>query len=706
MGPEMNDISLTLDPDQREAVTFGNGRLAIRSGAGTGKTTTLVERVKELRRRGVPARYIVLSTFSKKAAGEIRERLASALGDEAYQVRIGTFHALAARLLRRYATYVGLVNERFTIIDEDDSKVLVDLAVTETGAFGEFEEPERPDLIDEKAHAAARKSALKVYEKERKEFVEECATAIARWKTAGLSVDGILVKDRPQRSANEEAMADVYVAYQSELERRNAVDFGDLVMKAVKLLSENPEIRRKVAGTVHHLLVDEAQDMNRIQARFVLQLSSVHGNWAVVGDEDQSICAFQGACLDVFLWFIQHADKVVDLKTNRRCTEEMLAPANLLVDLNPRSGPKELSSGRHGPDLTVSAHNNEFAEGFYIAGKINSLLARGVEPRDIACLVRTSRSGTGVEQAFVKQVIPYTVVGGISLLKREEVKDAVAYMRLAQNPYDDLAFRRVANKPLRGLGPAAINHVCSVAETQGLSFAEACITVANSTVKGVRIRADAKENLGRLAALMEAMTALDSAAEPVSAIFDLALNESGYMAWLAEREDGKKRRKNIQFIRGIADDAMDVCDYLERLTLSEDAEAEDANVVRIMTMHASKGLEFDYVFCPAFEQGTLPHQRSLEEAPLDPNDPWIIGGDGIEGERRLAHVALTRGKEQTHVSFAMKRDRKQAGPSPFLEEAELDIPKPQAQQARAKRKKGKPKNNNWGLKWGAPGWYE
>lgn len=662
-----------LDPEQLAAATAPNGPALVSAGAGTGKTTTLTARIAYLISQGLPAHSIVAVTFTNKAARELRERVAANVGAAADGLRIGTFHALSCRLLRRYAEHAGLRDGRFTIVDEDDARKLMRMAATVPGAYGPFTPPEGR----EEAVEAVRKE----WETGLKRFVEAALRQVALWKAWGLSEVEAGDATRAPRTPIEEAYAAAYVAYQYELESRNMADFGDLILKVVRILRENPSIREEEASRVRHLLVDEGQDANPVQVEWVRLMSSWHNAVTVVGDEDQSIYGFQGGYPGALQDMVGPTARTFVLRTNRRCTEEILRPANLVVDYNRRKEPKVLISGRHGAAVRTTAHATEKKEAEWIAARIRDLIDAGTNPGEIAILVRASWLMPPFEEALLAKGIGVRMMRGTSLLQREEVKDLLAFLRLAINPYDELAFRRIANRPVRGLGPVAVDTICSIATARGITFHEACHAAVDER-SGAKFRKDAKEGAASLGRALTMLAEDGKWGRPAYDAVGTALRETGYRDWVEGlKEGGREKIRCLEIVHRLSEPYDDVAAFLQEIAILTDAEADDASCVRLMTMHASKGLEFDHVFCPGFDDGVMPSGRALEEIGRGkPGDPWNGPcGGGIEEERRLAHVAFTRARKTLDVSFPWRRFRFSfggGGPSCLIHECELEYSSP------------------------------
>jgi len=642
-----------LDESQAAAARAGDGGNLVRAGAGTGKTRTLVARVAHLvGERGESPSGIVLATFTNKAASEIRNRLAPLLGEEgARQVRMGTFHSLGARLLRRHPHAGGLARG-FSVIDEDDVRRILRDAVTQGGHVPAGTDPS--------------------------EIVDAASRQIRQWKSWGLRTGQVEQAGRDRRSDEAERLARVYVAYQHELSRRNLADFGDLVLSALGAMLDDAEVAHQESSAVRHLLVDEAQDANPTQVRFARELSAAHRNVFAVGDEDQSVFSFQGGYPEAIGNLAGPGAREFALTANRRCTDEILAPAVGLVNLNKRRVRKVLRSGVPGGQPGVEVLASERAEGDKVAERVAALVAGGAEPSEIAVLARSAFALHAVEEAMIKARIPYEVTGGQTFVDREEVRDVTAYLRLAVDPHDALAFERVANRPTRGIGPQALEALLSSQARTGEPFHETCANL--TSMAGVRLTGNHREGLDSLARALQGLREAYEGDVDADAVVGMILNPNGigYLAFVESQSKDKTRRRRLESLaamRRIAREEPDVVMCLERIVLSAEADvAQGEGIVRLSTMHSAKGLEWDHVLCVGFDAGVIPSPRSLDGRHDGvPGDPWDgPAGGGIEEERRLAHVAFTRARKTLDVTAPLSRAGKPVKPSRFLAESGLD----------------------------------
>jgi DNA helicase-2/ATP-dependent DNA helicase PcrA len=674
-----DDILAALDHVQRRAATSTNPRITVPAGAGTGKTRVLTSRVAHLiLSLGEDPSGIVAITFSRKAAREIRERLHGMIGEAGRMVGFGTFHAFAARIVRRHADLCGLRDARFAVADEDESRTLVVEAVRSAGTWPDWQDPPRPADMADKAWETFRKARRKEWELAFRSFVAAAETRIMRWKECGVTVEAALVRAESSAVEEDRLHARTYAAYQDALERRNLADFPDLVLKAVTLLETHADILVQESGAIRHLLIDEAQDTNPAQKRLIELLSSVNGHLFLVGDDDQSMYMFRCASRRI-MSELREGSQVVVLEANRRSTDQILSPANALVARNPRDVPKVLRSGKSGAPVEVKGFDSEYQEAGWIAKRIRSMIDQGAEPSSIACLFRAGFTMRPTEEALLRSKVPYVLVGGTPLLAREEVKDLMAYVKLAVDPMHDLAFRRVVNKPTRGLGPAAEDILCSTARSNGIPFHSACQILAGSAI-GPRLRQEARNEAAGLGGLLQRLADLCRRGGETDEIVEAALKGAGYVEWLRAREDGAKRLANVEAIRIVARMQPDPVVFLQEYALVDEAdpdpEAEEQSrgKVRLSTIHAAKGLEFDTVFCPAFEKNVIPSLKSqipgADTAEWDSWDGPPTGG--LEEERRIAHVAFTRAKSRLVVTWSARRSNTPTGgASQFLSESGL-----------------------------------
>ena len=628
---------MQLNPQQAEAVEHPEGALLVLAGAGSGKTRVLTARIARLIDAGVGADRILAVTFTNKAAGEMRERIAELIGRSTRGLWVGTFHSIAARLLRREAPYTAR-DRSFTIYDEDDTiRALKD--VMEAAGI----DPKRwsPRVIRNRISSA--KNALIGPA----DYVE----------TPFDLLSGII--------------ADVYPAYQALLTRRNAYDFDDLLFEAVRLLENVEEVGGRYAERFVHVLVDEYQDTNHAQYRMVRAFASGHRNLCVVGDDDQSIYAWRGADVRNILDFERDFEgaHIVRLEQNYRSTGAILEVANEVIERNVDRKPKRLYTRRGGGDpVRVVRCGDERREARWVAREIEH--APGSDGYGgFAVLYRTNAQSRAFEEAFRQGGIPYRIVGGVPFYERREIKDVLAYLRLAVNPADDAAFQRAIAWPRRGVGRVSLENLRGAAAAANESFYEAArrageITeLSKAAARGLTEFCTGIEMLRELLGAASARTAV----EKCIAIFGLATS-------LAEEEDGADRLENVTellataaaFDRGDVEDAVeeaaDLELYLQTVALRSDLDEADfeGEAVTLMTLHNAKGLEFHTVFMPGLEEGLLPLSRAADRE------------GGLQEERRLFYVGVTRAMDQLSILYADRRWRagmeSRSAPSSFLDD--------------------------------------
>ncbi len=630
----MVDLDRDLNPPQREAVQTAEGPLLVLAGAGSGKTRVLTYRIAYLiEREGVPPWNILAVTFTNKAAQEMRERITRVVGGAVEGLWVGTFHATCSRILRREAQHLEL-SPNFVIYDEDDQRRLLKRVIKGMGLT---------ERICNPATARARISQAKNRLKQPQEMAFEARTPLDR------------------------KLADVYKQYQERLAQSRALDFADLIMKAIELFERNADVLGFYQDRFQYVLVDEYQDTNRAQYVLLRLLSARRRNLCVVGDDDQSIYGWRGADLRNILEFEQdYPDAhVVRLEQNYRSTKTILRAASAVVSRNASRKPKTLwTANSEGEALTLHEAEDERDEAWRVASAIRQHLQGGTKLRDIVVLYRTNAQSRALEEALRWDGIAYTVVGGVRFYERREVKDVLAYLRLLVNPKDDISFRRIVNSPRRGVGEGTLDLLEQFARPRGLSLLEAC--TAAGGVEGIP-----KTRMGRLRSLGLLMAELRALAESLGAgeISRKVVEESGYLAEL-EKEDtveAEGRRENVQELINAAaafseSTGEGLAEFLGEVALFTEVDEWQGpqGVVTLMTVHCGKGLEFPVVFVTGMEEGLFPLARSMAE-PAE-----------LEEERRLFYVGLTRAQEKLHLSWVRNRRRFMGGasgvPSRFLQE--------------------------------------
>ena len=614
----VDELLAGLNPPQREAVTYGDGPLLILAGAGSGKTRVLTHRIAYLvRTERVRAGEILAITFTNKAAQEMRERVELLLGRRTRAMWVMTFHSACARMLRSEAPRLGY-SKSFTIYDQADSRRQIKRVLDDLGV-----DPKRYTPAAIGAQISDAKNKLR--------------DADAYRQIVG--------------SFFEQTVADVYDLYEREMHRANAMDFDDLLVRAVNVLELFPEVRERYANTFRHVLVDEYQDTNHAQYRWLQLLAGEHRNLAVVGDDDQSVYSFRGADIQNILGFQDdYPDaKTIRLEQNYRSTQTILSVANAVVAHNRKRMAKSLWTDLgEGDPVKVREMPDEHAEGRYVAGEIERLVDQGVSREEIAVFYRTNAQSRVLEDTLVRAEIGYQVIGGTKFYERAEIKDAVAYLNWLVNPQDIGAFSRVANSPRRGIGQTSLGRVIAHANTTG----EPIWDVASSPAAVPALGTAAVRAFERFMATMHVLRERVAADAPVAQLLDETLQETGYLESLeAERTiEAQGRIENLQELIEVAReyDAGNpegtLADFLQQISLVADTDhlRDDEGLVTLMTLHNAKGLEFPIVFMIGMEDGVFPHSRALDEGTL-------------EEERRLCYVGITRAQRDLYLTYARQR---------------------------------------------------
>ncbi|MFL5252083.1 MAG: ATP-dependent helicase [Rhodopila sp.] len=628
------DYLARLNPEQRAAVETVDGPLLVLAGAGTGKTRVLTTRFAHilLTRRAFPSQVLAV-TFTNRAAREMRERVSAILGEPVEGLWLGTFHALCARMLRRHAEQVGL-NSNFTILDTDDQIRLLKQVM----------EAERLDT--------------------KRWTPPSLMGVIQRWKDRGLTPARVTPNEDTD-FANGKART-LYEAYQARLRALNAADFGDLMLHMTEILRSRPDILADYHRRFRYIMVDEYQDTNLIQYLWLRLLAQEHKNICCVGDDDQSIYSWRGAEVENILRFEKDFEgaKIIRLEANYRSTAPILAAASGLIAHNEGRLGKTLRPGRDdaqsGEKVTVIGLWDSDEEARMVGGRIEQLRRDGHSLSEIAILVRAGYQTRSFEERLIAIGIPYRVIGGLRFYERAEIRDAIAYMRAMVQPADDLAFERIVNVPRRGVGDAALRAIHQAAHEQSIPLAAAAaLLVENGGLKG-KVRTSVGSLLRDFARWRDM---LDGAGHVVTVA--TMLDESGYTEmWKQDKSaEAPGRLENLkELVRALAD-FENLAGFLEHISLvMENEERDDNDKVSLMTLHGAKGLEFDTVFLPGWEEGIFPNQRAMDEN----------GNAGLEEERRLAYVGLTRARRNAIVSHAQNRriyaNWQSSIPSRFLEE--------------------------------------
>ena len=635
-----------LNPEQRKAVETLDGPVLVLAGAGTGKTRVLTTRIAHiLATNSAWPSQILAVTFTNKAAREMKERIEKYMGDSVEGMPwLGTFHSIGVKILRRHAELVGL-KQGFTILDTDDQLRLMKQVIEAEG-------------LDKDRWPARQLAGL-----------------IDSWKNRGLTPNKV-----PQNEAYGFAGGkgrDLYVAYQRRLKELNACDFGDLLLESLRLFLEHPDVLAGYHQRFKYILVDEYQDTNVAQymwLRLLAQATPERGgktNICCVGDDDQSIYGWRGAEVDNILRFDQDfpGATVIRLERNYRSTGHILAAASHLIAANEgRLGKTLFTDGDNGDKVTVMGLWDDEEEARTVSDEIEAARRNGHSLNEIAILVRASYQMRVLEDRFITTGLPYRVIGGPRFYERAEIKDAIAYLELTVNPDHDLKFERVVNVPKRGIGDTSVKRIRELARAGDLSMFQA----ARSIVETDDIAGKARRSLAGLLQSFERWRQQLNQI-PHTELAELILDEFGYTAmWQADKSpQAQSRLENLKELVRFMHEFESMAGFLEHVSLVMDADKNnDGDRVSIMTLHAAKGLEFDTVFLTGWEEGLFPSQRTLDES----------GKAGLEEERRLAYVGLTRAKKNAHVSFTQNRRTRglyqSAMPSRFVDElpeAHVDV---------------------------------
>ena len=605
-----------LNEAQREAVTSTEGPLLVVAGAGSGKTRVLTYRVGHLIHAcGVKPSEILAITFTNKAAGEMRERLERMLGHTARAIWILTFHAACGRILRREAERLGY-RATFSIYDDQDQVRLVKACLEELG-----KDPKR--FSPRGVHSQ-----------------------ISRMKNELVRPNQAL-----ERVASfwDQTVAETYGVYQRRLHASNAVDFDDLLMLTVEVLERFPEALEHWRTAFRYVLVDEYQDTNHAQYRLLQLLAGEHGNVCAVGDQDQSIYAFRGADIRNILEFERDfpGTQVVTLEQNYRSTNHILRAANAVIEENRERKPKRLFSELgEGDPVRVLEVEDEHAEARFVAAEIAALMEQGISASEVAVFYRTNAQSRVLEDVLVRQDVPYQVIGGPRFYERAEIRDATAYLSVLVNPQDATSLLRIANRPRRGIGDTSIARLVAHAQATGRTLFQAMADPEAAAVAPASSRA-----IRAFHATMESLQALAQDL-PVDELLERVLEKTGTLEALeAERTiEARGRIENLQELVGVAreyrqqSEEATLAGFLQDIALVSDQDtiSDDRGLVTLMTLHNAKGLEFRAVFMIGMEEGVFPHIRSIEE-------------QGVEEERRLCYVGMTRTMERLTMTHTMSR---------------------------------------------------
>ncbi|MGH3821671.1 MAG: DNA helicase PcrA [Pseudonocardiaceae bacterium] len=643
------DLLAGLNPQQRAAVEHAGSPLLIVAGAGSGKTRVLTHRIAYLlAHRDVAPGQVLAITFTNKAAAEMRQRVGALVGGRAAVMWVSTFHSMCVRILRREAAHLSGFNSNFSIYDADDTRRLITMVAR--------------DLDLDPKRYPARTLAAKISNL-KNELIDPPAAASA----AGNDLD--------------RRVAEVYASYENRLATSNALDFDDLIMRTVALLQTLPDVAEHYRRRFRHILVDEYQDTNHAQYELVYQLvgpeTGEPAELCVVGDADQAIYAFRGATIRNIEEFERDFPnaRTILLEQNYRSTQTILSAANAVISRNPGRRDKRLwSAAGDGEPIVGYVADNEHDEAAFVASEIDQLVDAGkARFGDVAVFYRTNNASRVFEEMFIRLGLPYKVVGGVRFYERKEVRDALAYLRVLDNPEDTVSLRRILNTPRRGIGDRAEAVVATHAERERISFA-AALRAAAAGQDIPLLNPRSRNAITAFVALLDELREKVAAGDEVAEVLEAVLERTGYRAELDTSEDPQDgtRLDNLNELVTVAREFatevrpmvpvedggaqdLDVAQpgslaaFLERVALVADADqipdddGASGGVVTLMTLHTAKGLEFPVVFLTGWEDGQFPHQRAL-------GDPTELGE-----ERRLAYVGLTRAKQRLYLSWAITR---------------------------------------------------
>ncbi|MDC3138844.1 UvrD-helicase domain-containing protein [Candidatus Pelagibacter sp.] len=610
------DYLKNLNDAQKEAVLHLDGPLLIVAGAGSGKTKVLTARIANIikEKKAFPNQILAV-TFTNKAAKEMQNRVSGILGSTAIGLSwLGTFHSICAKLLRKHASAAKL-NSNFTIVDTDDQIRLI-------------------------------KNICKAENIDIKQLSPRFILAIIdRWKNKGFYPNEVIIN---KKDLYEKTILPLYKIYQQKLTDLNSCDFGDLILHTVKILEFNNDIREIYSKNFKYILVDEYQDTNFIQSKWLNLLSEKNKNICCVGDDDQSIYSWRGAEIKNFLEFdqIYENTKVIRLEHNYRSSQNILSVASNLISNNQNRVGKTLITNMEEGDLVkLNCFKNGKDEAIGISDEIEKNIIKKFSYNNIAILVRAIFQTREFEERFLKIGMPYRILGGTKFYERAEIKDCVAYLRLIHQEKDDLAFERIVNNPKRSIGDSTLKNIHEFAKENNLNLERASIKMLEKNL----IKPKAKIGLSLFVnSLMKWRNDLIEKNSSHIKLLQIVLDESGYSAMLKNKKDldNENRLENIKELLSAMKEFDNLESFLEHVSLATSVDQEwDGEKINMMTMHAAKGLEFEVVFLPGWEEGLFPHQKSIEEK----------GQNGLEEERRLAYVGITRAKKKAIISFSMNR---------------------------------------------------
>ena len=610
------DYLKNLNDAQKEAVLCLEGPLLIVAGAGSGKTKVLTSRIANIikEKRAFPNQILAV-TFTNKAAKEMQNRVSALLGSSAVGLSwLGTFHSICAKMLRKHASAANL-NSNFTIVDTDDQIRLI-------------------------------KNICKAENIDTKQLSPRYILAIIdRWKNKGFYPNEVIIN---KKDIYEKTILPLYKIYQQKLTDLNSCDFGDLILHTVKILEFNADIREIYSKNFKYILVDEYQDTNFIQSKWLNLLSEKNKNICCVGDDDQSIYSWRGAEIKNFLEFDQVYEntKIIRLEQNYRSTQNILSVASHLIAKNQkRVGKTLITTMEDGELVQLNCFKNGKDEAIGISDEIEKKIKKNYSFNNVAILVRAIFQTREFEERFLKIGMPYRILGGTKFYERAEIKDCVAYLRLIYQEKDDLAFERIVNNPKRSIGDSSLKNIHEFAKENNLNLERASIKMLEKNL--IKPKAKIGLNLFINSLSKWRNDFLVKKSNHIK-LLQVVLDESGYSAMLKNKKDleNENRLENIKELLSAMKEFDNLESFLEHVSLATSVDQEwEGEKINMMTMHASKGLEFDVVFLPGWEEGLFPHQKSIEEK----------GQSGLEEERRLAYVGITRAKKKAIISFSMNR---------------------------------------------------
>ena len=622
-------LSQQLNPAQYEAVTAPDGPLLILAGAGSGKTRVISYRIAYLvQERGVPPEQIVSVTFTNKAAGEMKHRVEQLIGAQARGITLGTFHSICARWLRREISRIGYESS-FSIYDDDDQLALLKRLYVDAG-------------INPKQHAP-----------------QAVRASISRAK------EQLLTPQQYSQSADspfEIAVAALYRRYQEALQEQNALDFDDLLVLTLRLFDEAPDVLDRYQRRFKHVLVDEYQDVNRAQYLLVKHLAQQHRNLTIVGDDSQAIYGWRGADVRYILEF-EHdfpESRVVRLEQNYRSTKTILAAAQAIeAGLRARREKTLWTENDRGVPITICRAADERDEAMFVAREIEKLHGDGFKHRDFAVMYRMNSQSRAVEEAFVRRRLPYQIVGGTRFYERREIKDILAYLRLANNPNDAVSLERVINVPQRGIGDTTLDQLREWASELGIPVTHALRvlrTLESDGDGGARVAPPFGDRARtQLLSFGKLLADVEEASKSVGLVelFDTVILRTGYRDYLVNDKAGEERWENVMELRSVVSDyeGMDpgvgLRAFLENVSLVSDVDSirDEKDAITLLTLHSAKGLEYPVVFITGMEEGIFPHRRSIDA--LDENE--------MDEERRLCYVGMTRAMQRLYLVHAEMR---------------------------------------------------